>query len=115
MHTTLAAKYEDQEQRRIRFSNWYDNYFNFNGEPTTITVHSVTDSYGGPEEGGWWFQCGTPVETICIFSKTQAVNELLRLHEKYESEEYEDFYSDYDINLSQNYAEYYPVTRPHYE
>lgn len=113
MHTTIAIQTETPAERINRFTDWYDNYFDFEGEPTAVTVHEVWQQYGGPEEGGWYYQCGSPVETICIFSKAQAVDELVRLHAKYEGEDYED--ADYDICLAQKFAEPYPTTKPHYE
>jgi hypothetical protein len=102
MHTTLVLQTESKPERIDRFGNWYDNYCTFEGEPTTITVHEVWQAYGGPEEGGWDYRCGRAIETICIFSKEQAVRELLRLHNKYEEEEYEE--ELYDICLDQKYA-----------
>ena len=113
MHTTIAIKEETKEQRIERFSDWYSNYELFEGEPTVITVHLVDQWYGGPEEGGWWYDVGYPIENICIFSKEQAIKELLRLHSWYETFEYEE--ETYDINLSQSYAKHYPEKRPHYE
>lgn len=111
MHTTVALQSESKAERIDRFCYWYDNYCDDEGEPTTITVHEVCRRYGGPEEGGWHYQEGYPIETICIFSKDQAVQELLRLHAKYE----EDGDNLYDICLSQKFAEHYPTTKPHYE
>ena len=110
MHTTLALQTETEAARLERFSNWYDRFYYFDGEPTVITIHEIWQQYGGPEEGGWYYQCGEPIENICIFSKETAVSELLRLHAKYEDEE-----GEYDIRLDQKYAEYYPSERPHYE
>jgi len=110
MHTTLAFQTETEAARLERFSNWYDRFYYFDGEPTVITIHEIWQQYGGPEEGGWYYQCGEPIENICIFSKEAAVIELLRLHAKYEDEE-----GEYDIRLDQKYAEYYPSERPHYE
>lgn len=111
MHTTIALQEESEAGRINRFNDWYDNYCSFEGEPTTITVHEVWQQYGGPEEGGWYYQCGEPIETICIFSKEQAVNELFRLHTKYE----EDEDTCYDICLDQKYAKFYPTSKPFYE
>ena len=25
-----------------------------------VTLYLVDQAYGGPEEGGWWYQCGEP-------------------------------------------------------
>lgn len=29
-----------------------------------ITAYAVTRHYGGPEEGGWWYDRFTPIETV---------------------------------------------------
>ena len=113
MLTTIWYNNSVLEERTDRFQQWYENYVEFEGEPTTITVHKTWDRWGGPEEGGWTYRCGEPIETVCIFSKTQAINELVRLHSKYNQEEYED--DEYDISLAQSYAKWYPEQRPHYE
>jgi len=31
-----------------------------------VTVYEVTRNYGGPQEGGWWWDCFTPVDTVAI-------------------------------------------------
>jgi hypothetical protein len=113
MHTLTCWQEETPIERTERFGYWYDRYSDLEGEPKTITVHEVWDSYGGPEEGGWTYECGYPVETICIFSRSQAIRVLHELHEKYDGEDYEE--KTYDINLDQGYAEFYPQIRPHYE
>jgi hypothetical protein len=113
MHTLTYWNQETPIERTERFGGWYDTYTEFEGNPTTITVHQVWDNYGGPEEGGWTFRSGYPVETVCIFSRSQAIRILHELHEKYDTEEYEE--GEYDICLDQTYARFYPVVRPHYE
>jgi hypothetical protein len=113
MHTLTCWGNETPIERTERFGEWYDRYTEYESEPTTITVHQVWDNYGGPEEGGWTFRAGYPVETVCIFSRPQAIRVLHELHEKYSTEEFED--DTFDICLSQGYAQVYPLTRPHYE
>jgi hypothetical protein len=113
MLTTVWFKDETTDQKHKRFQDWYDRYNEYEGEPHTITVHHTWQQYGGPEEGGWNFRCGNPIETVCIFSREQAVKELIRLHEKYDAEEHEE--TEYDICLAQSYATWYPEKRPHYE
>lgn len=114
MHTLQTYRSETPIQRTERFKEWYERYTEFQGEePITITVHQVWQQYGGPEEGGWTFPCGYPIETVCIFSQAQALRVLHELHEKYDGEDYED--DLYDICLAQGYARFYPETRPHYE
>lgn len=113
MHTVKAWYKETPIERTERFAQWYDNYTEYEGEPTTITVHEVWDQWGGPEEGGWTYRCGYPIETICIFSKAQALRILHELHEKYDAEEYQD--QTFDICLSNQIAKWYPESKPHYE
>lgn len=31
-----------------------------------VNVYDVAQAYGGPEEGGWWFDTGTPVASIPV-------------------------------------------------
>lgn len=31
-----------------------------------LNTYETWEAYGGPEEGGWWFECGTPVQSILI-------------------------------------------------
>ena len=114
MHTYRPWHQETPIQRTERFGEWYDRYTDeFKGEPTTITVHEIWEQYGGPEEGGWTYQCGYPIETVCVFSRSQALRVLHELHEKYDTEEYEE--QTFDICLSNKIAKWYPDRRPHYE
>jgi hypothetical protein len=114
MHTYRPWHQETPIQRTERFGEWYDRYTDeFEGEPTTVTVHEIWEQYGGPEEGGWTYQCGYPIETVCVFSRAQALRVLHELHEKYDTEEYEE--QTFDICLSNKIAKWYPDRRPHYE
>lgn len=90
------------------------------GEPTTVTVHETTLNYGGPEEGNWYWTAGYPVQTICIFSKKQAIKTYIEYADEYEIWDQPDLgltstYSNYDINYSNDYAKMYPTERPQYE
>jgi len=29
-----------------------------------LNTYETWEAYGGPEEGGWWFTCGTPVQSV---------------------------------------------------
>lgn len=31
-----------------------------------LNTYETHEAYGGPEEGGWWFSCGTPVQSVFI-------------------------------------------------
>jgi hypothetical protein len=39
-----------------------------------ITAYSVTRHYGGPEEGGWWYNWYTPLKTVEVPKKHQRMN-----------------------------------------
>lgn len=88
-------------------------------DPTTITVHQTTLNYGGPEEGGWWYQAGYPVQTYCIFSKKQAIQTFIELFDEYELAEQPSLgqsttYYNYDVNYANDYAKVYPESKPYY-
>lgn len=88
-------------------------------DPTTITVHETTLNYGGPEEGGWYYQAGYPVLTHCIFSKKQAIQTFIQYFDEYEIAEQPSLglsttYSNYEVNFSNEYAKVYPEIKPHY-
>lgn len=31
-----------------------------------LNTYEVWQAYGGPEEGGWWYECGSPVQSVLI-------------------------------------------------
>ena len=97
-----------------RWIHRYNTHTEWEGqEPITICLHECTSRYGGPEEGGWTYRSGYPIETVCIFSEAQALRVLHELHEKYSAPEYEE--DTYDICLSNQIAKWYPDRRPDYE
>jgi hypothetical protein len=84
-------------------------------------VYEMDRRYGGPEEGGWWYDTGTLVHSETTFTKEFAHFRARRLLET-------DFKSTGDSSRV-NYrggdysawvedsppAEYFPTERPHYE
>ncbi|HEY1249200.1 MAG TPA: hypothetical protein VGE97_09445 [Nitrososphaera sp.] len=95
-----------------------------------IHKHEVTQAYGGPEEGDWWYNAGTPDEHWEVLSyhaestanaKCRQLNE--QEHERRKKEERYDYtsvlsyhstfyaYSVHDTEV----MEHYPKARPHYE
>lgn len=34
--------------------------------PVYLNTYEVHQAYGGPEEGGWWYDCGTPVQSVLL-------------------------------------------------
>lgn len=87
-------------------------------EPTTITLHECSMRYGGPEEGGWYYEQGWPIRTVCIFSKKQAIREAIKL-EEYAREELGERkdnlgWNAWSVSFSDGYAKAYPEERPYY-
>lgn len=57
-----------------------------------VTVFETGQCYGGPEEGGWWFTAGTPVEVFGPFTDEKSAracrDDLYQRIEDYKSGEY---------------------------
>ena len=98
----------------------YNSHLEWEGQdPTTLTVHQTTLNYGGPEEGGWWYEAGYPVQTHCIFNKKQAIQNFIYYCDEYGTWDQPDLgltstVSNYDVNFSNDYAKSYPTERPYY-
>ena len=106
---------------KVRYAlQQYNSHVEWEGQdPSVITIHETTLNYGGPEEGGWWYQAGYPVRSHCIFSKKQAIQVFIQYFEEYEIEGQPSLgdtttSSNIELSFSNRYAEVYPKTRPHY-
>lgn len=111
----VAKTLQACSSREEFFGDWYDSFVEEHGrEPGVIHVHLVIHRYGGPEEGGWYYDEGHPIENICIFSKDQAVRNLERLHSDYASEEKHPD-EEYYISLGTRWAEVFPAVKPTYK
>ena len=115
----LRKFYPKSYKARIAIQR-YNTHLEWEGQdPTTITIHETLLNYGGPEEGGWWYESGYPCLTHCVFSKKQAIREYLIYSEEYEVWDQPDLgltstHSEYNINYSNDYAKLYPETKPYY-
>ena len=87
-------------------------------EPTTICLHECDSTYGGPEEGGWYYQQGWPVKTVCVFSKKQAIREAIKLEavakEQFGPQRDNLGWDAWSVTFSNDYAKAYPEERPYY-
>lgn len=94
-----------------------------------VNVYDVHDAYGGPEEGGWWYQAGSAVASIPVPGKitrrTQYGQSVLRTQadEKYEALAMELVVASYGtpekggdmkVRVEDHPAEDYPKHRPYY-
>jgi hypothetical protein len=95
-----------------------------------IHCYEVRQEYGGPEEGGWWYDSGEPVEDWKLLMCEDAeqayfVCRALNTAETVRAKEEEDYeYTSVLSYKSRHYAytvedtpmaEAYPKARPHYE
>lgn len=97
-----------------------------------INRYTVNQAYGGPEEGGWWFECGIyqmSIPRLLYASGAKEVAIALRDRLQEQTDEEQDAGPDaYRRNLSSVCCEGrtvwrlethegkdYPTERPHYE
>lgn len=84
-----------------------------------VTVYEAGQGYGGPEEGGWWFDVGDPIRHYACRSYDEAV----QLRDELREEEFpytRKRYSvlggdDWDISIDLVPGRAYPDRKPHYE
>jgi hypothetical protein len=73
-----------------------------------VNVYSISQGYGGPEEGGWWYNVGEPVTSVRCDTHTEAETMADILRKKY-------------LNTGKSRSTLggddtpYPTERPHYE
>jgi hypothetical protein len=74
-----------------------------------VTVYDVSREYGGPEEGGWWYDCWSVVEEQRVLvEEAEAVKKSLE-------EEYRDDLDDLQVVIEKCYRERETRRKPHYE
>ncbi|MDO5758518.1 MAG: hypothetical protein Q4P24_13680 [Rhodobacterales bacterium] len=90
-----------------------------------IAFYEIDRAFGGPEEGGWWFDTGelrrafkvvrSEAEAVSIVSRANRLMARLQRHKRnvcsvaYEGGQYEAHMFEDSAPL------YFPQTRPHYE
>jgi hypothetical protein len=75
-----CSKCADLADNDIRLDLEPEHKFEWTGDryndemviPWHVSVYEIDRGYGGPEEGGWWYDCGTCVVTIPVFDFTDA-------------------------------------------
>lgn len=124
-------------------SNWYtgeaemSDFDTYKPEfPKYLNVYEVTQAYGGPEEGGWWYDAGTPLESIRVDNGEQEGKIRESLQRRYEVDDFNNYTSNreeggdverirgrtsaaggYDVVIRTEYefARPFPQERPRYE
>lgn len=85
-------------------------------------VYAVTRHYGGPEEGGWWYDVGLPLGSIRIDPDARQRDEVIdELRKLYADEQCPRGRSsviggaDVVVEFEDRFAEAWPTERPRYE
>lgn len=90
-----------------------------------VAVYMTDRAYGGPEEGGWWYDTGEHIRTVKTFRReSQAIDYCRRLNATLDKtlnrgrREISSVLSNgrYAAEIWDNHApRHYPETRPYYE
>lgn len=90
-----------------------------------VAVYLQDRAYGGPEEGGWWYDCGEMVRTMRTFgSEERAIAYCRKLNDRLagslnrDRREISSVLSEgrYGAEVYDDFApHHYPSNRPHYE
>jgi hypothetical protein len=89
-----------------------------------VNAYAVSRDYGGPEEGGWYYNAGEPLASMPVRDKGDAVDKMVKHLEDTLGPEYAHERSIYsvlgdgqnlEIRVQDNIADYWPKQRPHYE
>ena len=90
--------------------------------PWYVNVYDEGQCFGGPEEGGWWYDAGAPVESILCRAYSEAVAVLEERRQRCDDENstrrpYHSVLSEGRLVavMERHYARGYPETRPVYE
>jgi len=110
-----------------------------------VNIYRVGRSYGGPEEGGWYFDTGTPIgavpitvteeERTAIWNTAERhdkdfdyyLSDYLKKKAEAEAQRHRVFFprtnkrssvlggEDYDVLIEDSFPQPFPKERPHYE
>lgn len=89
-----------------------------------LNVYELGRHYGGPEEGGWWWDSGEPVREKCLWlggaSQDEAYDAADRLYAQLAKPEYRIgsvLYAggEFAVRVERHPARAYPTERPRYE
>lgn len=116
----IDATKREWYQAARRYIQRYQAYVEvYEQEPTMVNYYNTWVGYGGPEEGGWYYECGEPVRTHCVFSKKQAIREAIDYYfqalSDHEDEEKDSYgWRNFSVEYDTEYAKPYPTERPYY-
>ena len=85
-----------------------------------VNVYEVRRLFGGPEEGGWYYNAGVPLASILVDSEEEARSFLPVVLRTYEDRAWGDVYSvrggvAIEVHVERQFAEPWPRQPPRYE
>ncbi len=84
-----------------------------------VNAYGVTREYGGPEEGGWWYDRGTPVASLWVEADEaeKAADELKARYDHIKEGDLSSVLGGTElwVKIEDHFAAPWPATRPHYE
>jgi hypothetical protein len=85
--------------------------------PLYVTVYTIVRSYGGPEEGGWWYNLVIPIDYKTVTNIVKAHNAVKKFKKQYP--DVGDIYSTsdgewFDIHIEKKMGEHGQTNRPRY-
>lgn len=85
-----------------------------------VNAYCVTRHYGGPEEGGWWYNAGEPLASVPIDDGQDPEPVREHLRSKFSDVNQGNIYSvrggeEVQVYIEDEFAAYFPRERPHYE
>lgn len=89
-------------------------------EGAWVVVHEVGREYGGPEEGGWWYDTGRVVYRRRVMPDESQADQLAQAERLFDTTTSHRFSmsrrgTDYRASVGSDRGEDYPEVRPHYE
>ena len=84
-----------------------------------VNVYLEVLEYGGPEEGGWYYRSGEPIESVLVNNLEEAGVTKTNLEAKYPNEGRRPISSvlsegEYCVRLENHFARAFPESRPYY-
>lgn len=86
--------------------------------PWWVNVYEASRDYGGPEEGGWWYEVGYPHEWKRADSRVEAIelrDQLVEMYPRTGKRSSVLGGEDWEVRIERNVAQPYPEHRPRYE
>ena len=85
-----------------------------------VNAYRITRHYGGPEEGGWWYDRGEPLGSLPCASQREAREACDKMREKFEHLAEGDISSmlggaEVGVYIEKEFARPFPESRPIYE